>query len=210
MDPKLLYEVYGKLTPARLGGSPMRRRDFIRGAAAWPLAAHAQPPEQMRHIGVLMTVASDGPEGHARLAAFLEGPQQLGWADGRNVRIDYHWGAGDAERSRKYAAQLVKLSPDVILASGDPVMALQRATRTVPIVFTIIADPVGAGLVEGLAPRRQQHRPHVVSKGCKQEAAPMNAHSGQFNTVGFDSRRPADRRLCNAKGLRGRRNVIRN
>ena len=91
------------------------------------------------------------PEGHARLAAFLEGLQQLGWADGRNLRIDYRWGAGDAERSRKYAAELVKLNPDVILASGDPVMALQQATRDVPIVFTIIADPVGAGLVEGLA-----------------------------------------------------------
>jgi ABC-type uncharacterized transport system substrate-binding protein len=133
----------------------MRRREFITllggAAAAWPLAAGAEQVERVRRIGVLMSVAADGPEGQARLAAFLEGLQQLGWADGGNVRIDYRWGAGDAERSRKYAAELVKLSPDVILASGDPVMALQQATRTVPIVFTIIADPVGAGLVEGLA-----------------------------------------------------------
>ena len=133
----------------------MKRREFITlmggAAAAWPLAAGAEQVERVRRIGVLMSVAADGPEGQARLAAFLEGLQQLGWADGGNVRIDYRWGAGDAERSRKYAAELVKLSPDVILASGDPVMALQQATRTVPIVFTIIADPVGAGLVEGLA-----------------------------------------------------------
>ena len=133
----------------------MKRREFITlmggAAAAWPLAAGAEQVERVRRIGVLMSVAADGPEGQARLAAFLEGLQQLGWADGGNVRIDYRWGAGDAERSRKYAAELVKLSPDVILASGDPVIALQQATRTVPIVFTIIADPVGAGLVEGLA-----------------------------------------------------------
>ena len=139
----------------RRRGDRMKRREFITllggAAAAWPLAAGAEQVERVRRIGVLMSVAADGPEGQARLAAFLEGLQQLGWADGGNVRIDYRWGAGDAERSRKYAAELVKLSPDVILASGDPVMALQQATRTVPIVFTIIADPVGAGLVEGLA-----------------------------------------------------------
>jgi putative ABC transport system substrate-binding protein len=132
----------------------IRRRDFITllgGAAARPLAAGAQQPERVRRIGVLMSVAADGPEGQARLAAFLKGLQQLGWTDGRNIRIDYRWGAGDAERSRKYAAELVTLGPDVILASGDPVMALQQATRSVPIVFTIIADPVGAGLVDSMA-----------------------------------------------------------
>ena len=133
----------------------MKRREFISllggAAVAWPLGAQAEQSERMRRIGVLMSVAADGPEGPARLAAFLEGLKQLGWAEGRNVRIEYRWGAGDAELSRKYAAELVKLSPDAILASGDPVMALQQATRTVPIVFTIIADPVGAGLVEGLA-----------------------------------------------------------
>jgi ABC-type uncharacterized transport system substrate-binding protein len=105
----------------------------------------------LRRIGVLMSVAPDGPEGNARLAAFLEGLQQLGWVDGCNVRIEYRWGAGDAELSRRYAAELVKLSPDVILASGDPVMALQHATRTVPTVFVNIIDPVGAGFVTSLA-----------------------------------------------------------
>ena len=133
----------------------MKRREFITllggAAAAWPLAAGAEQVERVRRIGVLMSVAADGPEGQARLAAFLEGLQQLGWADGGNVRIDYRWGAGDAERSRQICGRTGQLSPDVILASGDPVMALQQATRTVPIVFTIIADPVGAGLVEGLA-----------------------------------------------------------
>jgi putative ABC transport system substrate-binding protein len=134
----------------------MRRRDFftLLGAAAtaWPLAAWAQQGEPVRRIGVLMGVAADGPEGQARLAAFLNGLQQLGWTDGRNVRIDYRWGAGDADLIRKYAAELVALGPNVILASGDhPVVALQQATRTVPIVFTTIADPVGAGVVESLA-----------------------------------------------------------
>jgi putative tryptophan/tyrosine transport system substrate-binding protein len=132
----------------------MNRRAFITllgGAAAWPLAARAQQPDRMRRIGVLMSVA-DGPEGKARLGAFLEGLQQLGWTDGRNVRIDQRWGAGDAERARKYAAELVALGADVILASGDhSVVASRQATRTVPIVFTTVADPVGTGYVESLA-----------------------------------------------------------
>jgi putative tryptophan/tyrosine transport system substrate-binding protein len=122
----------------------MRRREFITllggTAAAWPLAARAQQGERMRRIGVLMSVAADGPEGQVRLAAFLNRLQQLGWTDGRNVRIDLRWGAGDADLSRKYAAELVALGPDIILASGDPVMAVHRATRTVPIVFTNIAE----------------------------------------------------------------------
>jgi putative ABC transport system substrate-binding protein len=133
----------------------MKRREFITllgGAAAWPLAARAQQQERMRRIGVLMSVAAEGPEGQARLAAFTNRLQQLGWTDGRNVRIDTRWGAGDAEGIRRYAAELVALGPDVILASGDIVgVALQQTTRGVPIVFTMIADPVGAGLVEGLA-----------------------------------------------------------
>jgi putative tryptophan/tyrosine transport system substrate-binding protein len=133
----------------------MIRRAFITllggAAAAWPLAARAQQPDRMRRIGVLMSVA-DGPEGKARLGAFLEGLQQLGWTDGRNVRIDQRWGAGDAERARKYAAELVALGADVILASGDhSVVASRQATRTVPIVFTTVADPVGTGYVESLA-----------------------------------------------------------
>jgi putative tryptophan/tyrosine transport system substrate-binding protein len=135
--------------------SGIRRRDFVillgGGAAAWPLAARAQQTERVRRIGVLMSVA-DGPEGKARLGAFLAGLQQLGWTDGRNVRIDQRWGAGDAERARKYAAELVALGADVILASGDhSVVASRQATRTVPIVFTTVADPVGTGYVESLA-----------------------------------------------------------
>jgi putative tryptophan/tyrosine transport system substrate-binding protein len=132
------------------------RREFITllggAAAAWPLAARAQQPERMRRIGVLMNVTEEGQEGRARLSGFLNGLQQLGWRDGHNVQIDRRWGAGDAERNRKYAAELVALGPDVILAGGDhSVMALQQATRTIPIVFTMNADPVGAGFVDSLA-----------------------------------------------------------
>src|SRR5262249_24489058 len=134
----------------------MKRREFITllggAAVAWPLAARAQQRETMRRIGVLMNLASDDAEGQARLAAFHQGLQQLGWTVGRNVQIDYRWGAGDAERIRKFAAELVALAPDVILSTGSPsVAALQQATRTVPIVFPIASDPVGAGLVESLA-----------------------------------------------------------
>jgi putative tryptophan/tyrosine transport system substrate-binding protein len=134
----------------------LRRRQVLTlfggAAAAWPLAARAQQTERVRRVGVLMSVAAEGPDGQPRLAAFLKGLQALGWTDGRNVRIDLRWGAGDAERSRNYVTELVALGLDVILASGDhPVMALQQATRTVPIVFAMVADPVGAGFVESLA-----------------------------------------------------------
>jgi putative ABC transport system substrate-binding protein len=133
----------------------VKRRAFITliagATAVWPLTARAQQGERMRRIGVLMSVA-DGPEGHARLGAFLKGLEQLGWIEGRNVQIDRRWGAGDAERARRYAAELVALGPDVILASGDhSVVASQQATRTVPIVFTVVSDPVGTGYVETLA-----------------------------------------------------------
>src|SRR5262245_25177795 len=128
-----------------------RRRAFITllgGAAAWPLAARAQ----QRHIGVLMNLAADDPESQHRMTAFVQGLQQLGWTDGRNVRIETRWGAADVDRFRSYAAALVALAPDVILASGQPsVVALQHATRTVPIVFLQVADPVGAGFVASLA-----------------------------------------------------------
>jgi putative ABC transport system substrate-binding protein len=131
------------------------RRKFLAtlgGAAAWPLVAHAQHPERMRRIGVLMNLAAHDPEGQSRLAAFLRGLQQLGWSDGHNVRIDTRWAAADVDRFRSYAAELVALAPDVLLASGHPSMvALQQATRTVPIVFLQVVDPVGAGFVESLA-----------------------------------------------------------
>ncbi len=134
----------------------MRRREFITllggAAAAWPLAARAQQAERMRRIGVLTAGAADDPDVQARIAAFLQALQQLGWTDGRNVRIDYRWGAGNADNIRKYAAELVALAPDVILATGTATMApLLQATRTVPIVFVSVADPVGAGFVDSLA-----------------------------------------------------------
>jgi putative tryptophan/tyrosine transport system substrate-binding protein len=133
----------------------MKRREFISVigvAATWPLAARAQQPERMRRIGVLMNLAPDDAEGQARNAAFLQGLQELGWTVGRNVRIEYRWGAGDAELFRKHASELVALAPDVILAGGGAVVpSLLQATRTVPIVFTGTPDPVGAGFVESLA-----------------------------------------------------------
>jgi putative ABC transport system substrate-binding protein len=132
----------------------VRRRDFITlvggAAAGWPLAARSQQPQ--RRIGVLMNAAADDPEGQARIAAFHQGLQELGWTLGRNARIDARWGAVDADSSRRYAAELVGLAPDVILASASPaIAALQQTTRTIPIVFTSVADPVGAGFVETLA-----------------------------------------------------------
>ena len=134
----------------------MRRRDFITllggAAAAWPLVARAQQPERVRRIGVLMNRAADNPDGQARLAAFQQTLQQLGWSEGRNVRIDVRWGADDVERERRYAAELIALAPDIILAGGTLSMAaLQQTGRSVPIVFAAIADPVGAGFVDSLA-----------------------------------------------------------
>jgi putative tryptophan/tyrosine transport system substrate-binding protein len=136
--------------------SHIGRRKFLAtlggAAAAWPLAARAQPDGRMRRIGVLMNLPSDDPEGMARLDAFLQGLQELGWVVGRNVRIDYRWGAGDVDRIRKYATELVALAPDVILATGTTVMGpLQQVNRTVSIVFVQIIDPVGLGYVASLA-----------------------------------------------------------
>jgi putative ABC transport system substrate-binding protein len=134
----------------------MRRREFIRiiagSAAVLPLATFAQQPERMRRIGVLMPGAADDAEYQTRMAAFLQELQRLGWSDGRNVRIDSRWAAGDANLIRKYAAELIALAPDVILAPGSTsVGPLLQATRTVPIVFTTLLDPVGAGFVDSLA-----------------------------------------------------------
>jgi putative ABC transport system substrate-binding protein len=134
----------------------MRRREFITllggAAAAWPLAARAQQGERLRRIGVLMNGAADDPEGQARLIAFVQALQQFGWTDGRNVRIDTRWAAGDADRIRQYAAEFAAPAPDVILATGSfGVGPLLQATRAVPIVFVIVPDPVGAGFVDNLA-----------------------------------------------------------
>jgi putative ABC transport system substrate-binding protein len=121
-------------------------------AAASPLAARAQQPDRMRRIGVLMNLATDDPEAQTRVTAFLEGLRQLGWTDGRNVLIDYRWGAIDLPRARKLAAELLALSPDVVMATAAQTVAeLQQATRSVPIVFVNVVDPVGAGFVASLA-----------------------------------------------------------
>jgi len=132
----------------------MRRREFIRllgGVATWPLAARAQERERIRRIGALINFAADDMEGQRRFAAFLQALQEAGWEVGRNVRVDIRW-AGDVEFNSKHAMELLALAPDVFLAAGAPtVRALQKATRTVPIVFTSSADPVGAGLVASLA-----------------------------------------------------------
>jgi ABC-type uncharacterized transport system substrate-binding protein len=128
------------------------RREFITllggAAAAWPVAARAQQNERMRRIGVLMSTLEGDPRGLEYITAFAQGLAELGWTVGRNVRIEYRWGAGDLNRFRSYAAELVALSPDVILASGGSIVgALQQASRTIPIVFVNTIDPVGGGWV---------------------------------------------------------------
>src|SRR5215471_10118194 len=137
-------------------GEAMRRREFISllssAMAGWPLAARAQQPERVRRIGVFFPGAADDTEYQARNAAFLQGLRELGWTDGRNVRIDYRWSGGDPNNIPKHAAELAALAPDVILAAGGAVTGpLLQATRTVPIVFVIVPDPVGAGFVDSLA-----------------------------------------------------------
>jgi putative ABC transport system substrate-binding protein len=135
--------------------SYIARRKFLAtlgGAAAWPLAARAQQREKMRRIGVLMPSTADDLEARARLAAFMQALQQLGWTDGHNVRVDTRWAGLNASDTRKFAAELAAIAPDVILTmSSVTVAALLQATRTIPIVFTIVVDPVGAGYVDSLA-----------------------------------------------------------
>ena len=131
----------------------LKRRNFITllsGAVAWPLAARAQ--QGVRRIAIMMNLAADDPEGQARVAAFLQGLQEAGWVVGRNAQIDIRWGLGDAERARKVVTESLALMPDVIFGTTFPIVAAaQQATRTVPIVFAGLIDPVGAGLVASLA-----------------------------------------------------------
>ena len=134
----------------------MRRREFITllggAAATWPLAAYAQQPDGVRRIGVLMPLAATDPSMKRQVAAFVRQLQELGWAEGRNLQIDYRWAAGDAERMQVFAKELVALQPHVILARSTPVTAaLLKQTRTIPIVFTVVSDPVGEHFVESLA-----------------------------------------------------------
>jgi len=134
----------------------MRRRDFIKvvtgSAITWPLDARAQQPEQMRRVGVLMNAVAGDPNGEVRIEAFKQTLQQLGWSEGRNVRIDIRWGGNDVERDRRYAAELIALAPNVIVANGTlSTTALQRHGNAIPIVFNSVSDPVGAGIVNNLA-----------------------------------------------------------
>jgi ABC-type uncharacterized transport system substrate-binding protein len=133
----------------------MRRREFITlvgGAAAWPLTAYAQQPNGQPRIGVLMTSLADSPDGQARIAAFLQGLQQLGWADGRSIRVDVRWSGGNDAKTRKNATEVVALAPNVILATGSSSMGpLMQISGSVPVVFVLVPDPVGAGYVDSLA-----------------------------------------------------------
>jgi putative ABC transport system substrate-binding protein len=133
----------------------LKRREFMTllggAAAAWPLAARAQQAKKIRRVGVLMNLAADDPEAQRRMNAFVQGLQELGWTDGRNVRVDARWSVGESERMRKNAAEVVGLTPDVIVAEGSASLApLLPMTRTIPVVFTIVPDPVGAGFVDSL------------------------------------------------------------
>jgi putative ABC transport system substrate-binding protein len=133
----------------------MRRREFIAAlgaAATWPLAVDAQEHKPVRRIGVFMPLAADDPQSQHRLSAFVQALQQLGWSEGRNVHIEPRWGAANVDRIRRHAAELVALAPDVIVADGSSIVdAVRQATRTVPIVFVNVTDPVGGGFVESLS-----------------------------------------------------------
>jgi putative ABC transport system substrate-binding protein len=141
----------------------MRRRDFIKGivgsASAWPLAARAQQGERIRRIGVLMTLAETDPEAQSWLAAFTQELSQLGWTEGRNLRMEVRWVPGNIDLMRTTAKELIGLQPDVILSNSTAATAaFAREARTIPIVFAIVSDPVGSGFCEPPPPRRQHHR----------------------------------------------------
>ena len=143
----------------------MWRRDFLKlfgGAAMWPLPTLAQQSERIRRIGVLMAITAGDPQSQIRVVAFEQRLQQLGWTIGRNVRVDYRWSGGNADVARKYAAELIALGPDLVVAhTTGAVASLVEATHTVPIIFAVVADPVGAGYVESLSrPRGKRHRLH--------------------------------------------------
>jgi putative ABC transport system substrate-binding protein len=154
----------------------IRRRSFITllgGAAAWPLAAGAQQDDRMRRIGVLMSGDENGPLAKARLSAFAQALAGLGWTDGRNVRMDLRGGRVDANRMLALAQELVGLRPDVILASAQATFAMQRATRTIPIVFVNVSDPVASGIVARLD-RPSGNKPHWEASGlsCSRRSPP--------------------------------------
>jgi putative ABC transport system substrate-binding protein len=176
----------------------MKRRDFITlvggAAATWPLAARAQPSEKMRRIGMLMAYAESDSVAQSYVTTFTQALQQFGWVDGRNARIDYRWGAGAVERMHALAKDLVTLQPDVILCSTTPVtVAMHRQTNAIPIVFTVVSDPVGAGLVAGLA------RPGGNVTGFINIEASMGANGSNYSR----RLRPAldERRSCSIPTL---------
>ena len=157
----------------------MRRREFISmlscAAAAWPLAAHAQQGGRVRRIGVFLPTAANDPESMSQITTLLQALQELGWTDHRNVRVDFRWGAGNADQYRNMAAELIGLAPDVVVALGTLIVrALQGASRTVPIVFVSVSDPVGGGMVDSLA------RPGGNITGF---AAPEYSTSGKYLEV---------------------------
>src|SRR5262249_19422882 len=158
----------------------MRRRKFITllgGATAWPLATRAQQGERMRRIGVLLSTGEGNPQRQAQLAALVQRLTELGWADGRNARLDVRWTAGSVDAARKHAAELVALAPDIIVTDTSfNVAAVQQATRTVPIVFGGVIDPVGAGLVDSLA------RPGVTRAAVLRDRT-IAAGVGQFAAI---------------------------
>jgi putative ABC transport system substrate-binding protein len=176
----------------------LRRREFITlfggAVAAWPLVARAQQGQRVRRVGVLIVAyAQSDPEAQARTAAFLDTFQTLGWADGRNVRIEYRWGAGDADGGKAAASELVRSSPDVIVVASNPALAeVRRLTSTIPIVFTQISDPVGSGFVGGLARPGgnitgfQNFEPAMGGKwlGVLKEAAPNMSRAGGLLSSG--------------------------
>ena len=134
----------------------MRRRDFIKvigtAAATWPRAASTQKASGMRLLAVLMSVDESDPEGKRQLSGFTRRLEELGWTDGRNLRMEVRWGSADVDRIRRFAKELVAMQPDLILSQGTPVTAaFQRETRTIPIVFVVVTDPLGDGFVKGLA-----------------------------------------------------------
>jgi ABC-type uncharacterized transport system substrate-binding protein len=150
----------------------MQRRKFITllggAAAAWPLTVRAQQPERIRRIGVMMQTAETDPEGRARLAAFTKGLRDAGWTDGRNVRIDYRWAAGSADDGRALGAELAALTPDVLLAVSTPTLAvLKQETRTIPIIFVLVSDPVGQGFIKSLSHDLESAFATIAQQGAR-------------------------------------------
>jgi putative tryptophan/tyrosine transport system substrate-binding protein len=191
----------------------MRRRDFITlvggAAVAVPLAAHAQQPDRMRRIGVLMAGQGNSPEAKARLSVFTQELAKLGWTDGRNLRMDIRWAADNVDRMRMFAKELVGLRPEVIFANTTPVTAaLQRETRTIPIVFAGISDPVGEGFVAGL-PRPGGNLTGFIfteaaMAGKWLELLTEIAPGVKRAAIMFQSRRGARRRIVLHALIRGR------